>query len=524
MVAQLLRLRLSVMLGAVRARPARVVGAVFLLLAIVAGTWLAATGISGLADVDAGNARDLLIVVGSFTVLGFLLVPLMLGLTDPLDPRAFALYGIRESALAPMLLLASLISIPALVLVVLCGATVAAWSRGTGVTTVAVIAAVLAIATCMLTAKIAERAAGGTLVSRRSRELRVVFLLLILVLVAPVIIFTLGIDWSGGSGRSDFSRAASVVSWTPFGAVWSAPGDAALGHVGPAVAKLLIAALTVGVLYLVWWRLVVRSARTVEREVPEGGFGSLGWFDALPARAASAVAARSLSYWARDARYVVSIIVIPILPFVLIPPLLIAGVPAEPLALVPLPFMCLFLGWSLHNDLAFDSTAVWLHVASGVRGYADRLGRTVPTLLVGIPLVVIGSMVSIAFYGDWALLPPLFGVSSCLLLAGLGVSSYLSTRFPYPAAAPGDSPFQQPQYSGSRGGFSQVFGLLVPIAVTTPTLYLSWQALQGDADAALWALAAGVGTGVLVFALGIWIGGRSFDRRGPEIIEFATSR
>ena len=35
-------------------------------------------------------------------------------------------------------------------------------------------------------------------------------------------------------------------------------------------------------------------------------------------------------------------------------------------------------------------------------------------------------------------------------------------------------------------------------------------------------LAAGVGLGVLVLALGVWGGGRLFERRGPEILAAAV--
>ncbi|MCW4458131.1 hypothetical protein [Microbacterium sp. MPKO10] len=523
MVAQLLRLRLELAFGPLRARPGRIIGWVLLVAVVAAATWALANGLVGLTTAGAANVRDLLVVTGSFVVLGFLLVPSMLGVTDPMDPRTFAPYGIRSAVLAPGTLLASLLSLPSLVVVVLCATTVVTWSRSPFATVIAVISAVLAIATCVVAGRIAEHIASGALVTRKSRELRVVFLLLTLVLIAPAIIFALGIDWSAGSGMSEFSRAAEVVSWTPFGAVWAAPGAAALGHTAAAWGKLAVAAGTVAVLYLLWWALVARALRTPPRVIPEGGFGSLGWFDVMPAKATSAIAARSLSYWGRDARYIVSILIIPILPFLLIPPLLIAGVPAEPLALLPLPFMSLFLGWSLHNDLAFDASAVWLHVASGVRGYADRLGRTGPTLLIGVPIVVIGSMISIAFYGDWSVLPSMFGVSACLLLCGLGVSSYVSTVFPYPAAAPGDSAFQQPQFSGSRGGVSQTLGLAIPVILAVPTLYFAWQGLNGVEGATMLSLLVGLGSGVLVFALGIWLGGRAFDRRGPEIIEFVTS-
>ena len=55
-----------------------------------------------------------------------------------------------------------------------------------------------------------------------------------------------------------------------------------------------------------------------------------------------------------------------------------------------MPIVCLFLGWTVHNDVAYDNTAFWLHVASDVDGRADRLGRLAPPLAIGLPVAVIG--------------------------------------------------------------------------------------------------------------------------------------
>ena len=101
-------------------------------------------------------------------------------------------------------------------------------------------------------------------------------------------------------------------------------------------------------------------------------------------------------------------------------PLLIAGVPLEIVALVPVPIVALFLGWLPHNDLAYDSTAVWMHIASGVRGVSDRVGRLVPVLLIGMPLLAIAIPVAISVHGRWALLPAMVGVCASLFLSGLG--------------------------------------------------------------------------------------------------------
>ena len=224
-----------------------------------------------------------------------------------------------------------------------------------------------------------------------------------------------------------------MLGWTPLGAAFAAPGDAAAGDWGPAILKLVRRrSITLGAVWLAWQALVARMLVTPGREASAKSYRGLGWFDRMPHTASGAVAARSLTYWFRDARYWVSIIMVPIVPLLVIVPLGLAGIPLAYTALIPVPLMCLLLGWSLHNDTAYDSTAIWLHVVSGVRGTADRAGRLVPVLIAGVLVIGLGSAVTVFVLDDWRLLPSLVGVSTALLFGGLGVGSITSARFPYP--------------------------------------------------------------------------------------------
>lgn len=522
MVAQLLRLRLQSSLGALRRTPVQMLGLLIGIGLGIAIVWVLGLGLFALRFAEAGNARDLLVVAGSFVVLGFATVPLLFRLEDPMDPRAFALFGLEPRPLARGLALAALLGVPAIVLAVLSLATVVTWSRGPLPILFAIVCALLAVATCVLLAR-ASIAIGSVFLShRRTREFTGMLWLLVIVLVIPALALLASMDW-GNAGFTVFGRVASVVSWTPFGAVWSAPGDAATGSLGAATLKLLIAGATVALLWRLWEVLVARLVVSPVREAPTKSFGGLGWFDALPGGPVGVIAARSLTYWSRDSRYLAPLLVIPVVPFLMIAPLLVAGVPAQPLALLPLPVMCLFLGWSLHNELALDSSAVWLHVASGVRGWVDRLGRTVPILLIGTVLIAAGSALTAVVYGDWRVFPSIVGVASALLLIGVGVSSFVSARLPYAAVLPGDSPFQQPQTSGSSAVVSQAVSLVATIALTVPTF---WFAARGILESPSWHLVAlfvGLGSGLLVLIVGVLAGGRVFDRRGPEIVGFATS-
>jgi ABC-2 type transport system permease protein len=242
-----------------------------------------------------------------------------------------------------------------------------------------------------------------------------------------------------------------------------------------------------------------------------------------PGTPGGGVAARSLVYWLRDSRYLVNVAAVPIAAAITIVPLLIAGVPFEYAVLVPVPIAALFFGWLPHNDLAYDSSAVWMHIASGIRGISDRVGRLVPVLLIGVPLLAIAIPLVVAGHGRWALLPAMVGVCASLFLSGLGLSSIASAVAPYAVARPGDSPFQQPQRAGSGGALAQGVVLVGALVLSIPALWWGWRALTVDiqeADTALW---GGLGIGVGVLAVGLAAGAVAFTRRSSQLMEFAES-
>jgi ABC-2 type transport system permease protein len=357
---------------------------------------------------------------------------------------------------------------------------------------------------------------------RRSRELSGLFALALLVVVVPVGVFFASLEW-GGRVPPQLAEVVSMLALTPLGAAWAFPGRFAQGGMGSATPALLIALATVVVLALLWALVVRRMLSTTERPISVRERGGLGWFAVVPGTPGGAVAARSLVYWLRDRRYLVNVFVVPIAAALTAVPLLIAGVPPEIVALVPVPIMALFLGWLPHNDLAYDSTAVWMHIASGVRGISDRIGRLVPVLLIGMPLLAVMIPIAISLHGRWALLPAMVGVCAALFLCGLGLSSISSVVAPYAASRPGESPFQQPPRTGSGSAIAQGAVMLGALALSAPALWWGWLALDGDIDAATMALWGGLAIGILVLVVGIAIGSAVFERRGGRIMEFAES-
>jgi ABC-2 type transport system permease protein len=203
-------------------------------------------------------------------------------------------------------------------------------------------------------------------------------------------------------------------------------------------------------------------------------------------------------------------------------PLGVAGVPWHWTALVPLPLMALIAGFLPHNDVSYDNTAVWLHVASGAPGWSDRLGRVVPVLVVGAPAIVAGAALSAWLFDDWTVFPLLIGVGASALLSGLGLSSVVSVLLPYPTVRPGDHPFQQPQAAGVTATVAQSSMVIGIVLCTVPAAWLAVLAfVRGAEPWSVLTLVVGVGVGVVVLVVGVFAGGRLFDRRGPDLLAAA---
>jgi ABC-2 type transport system permease protein len=521
-VAQLLGLKLRLMGNAFRRSPWQVFGLVLGLaygvvtVVLVIGALVAARVAPVVADV-----HSVLVVIGSLVVAGFLLLPLLFGIDDTLDPRKFALFGIPDRRLALALGLSGLIGIPAIVLFVCALATVITWSRDPGAAVLAVLSALIVVPTCVLASRISTAIASLFISSRRSKEAGGVVVILVLVLIAPVLVLLLTVDW-GRDGLGALHGLAGWLQWTPLGAVWSMPGAAADGAGGAAFVQFLIAVVTVGVLWLVWRALVTLVVVAPEREAHVREHHGLGWFGRLPGGPTAAIAARSMTYWGRDARYWVALVMIPVIPVFVIVALTLGGLPLHFASLVPLPLVCLFLGWTIHNDVAFDSTAIWLHLVSGTRGYADRLGRMFPPVLVGIPVIAVGSIVTAAVFGDWAVLPAVAALCGSILVIGLGLSSIFSVLFPYPATKPGDSAFTQPQTSGASSALAQALSFFAIVILASPAIVFLALGLTVNP---FWLGVSPVVSVLVGFAAlggGVWAGSRVFDKRGPELMAFAN--
>lgn len=526
MVAQFLRLRLAAASNVHRRRPTQLLGLAVAAAAIVtltvAAIWLLSINSADSAN-SAAEPRELattaLLIGASVTLLCFV-VPFVLGADDRFDPRQFAPFGLGATRLSVGLGVASVISVPALALTVLAVAHAITWGGHPGALGFAIVSVPLIVATGLLAIRVMTSLSTVLLGGRQARDVAGLIAFASLVLVAPVVVLLAFSDWRP-LDEGGLDQLADALARTPLAAAWAAQADAALGNPGLAFASLALAVGYLVVLAVAWRVLVGALLLTPVRERTERHRVHLGWFEVTPPTAGGVIAGRSLSYWGRDPRYRTSALIVPVIPVLVVGALLLAGMPFHFLALLIVPVMCLFLGWgTLHNDLAYDNTAVWLHIAAHTRGAADRLGRLVPPLLIGIPIIALGAPVTAWLYGDADAAWSIIGVSAAVLLCSLGVSSLFSALAPYPAAHPGNSAFEQPQTADTGAFGAQAGSFLLTLALSGLTIFIGWEALFGTEIPHAATVFVGILSGLVVLVGGVWLGGRVFDRRRPELLAF----
>src|SRR5699024_1587577 len=169
-------------------------------------------------------------------------------------------------------------------------------------------------------------------------------------------------------------------------------------------------------------------------------------------------------------------------------------------------------------DVSMDNTAFALHVAAGVDGRSDRLGRILPWIAIGAPIMVLYSIGAAWITGRWDRWPADLGLALCLMLAGLAVSSVVSIAIIYPTAAPGDNPFHTP--SGATGITLLVQFLcgLVIVGIASPVLIGAFVAMLAVSWLGWVVLPVGVALGTIYLAIGLRQGGRIYDRRAPDVL------
>jgi ABC-2 type transport system permease protein len=514
-VAHLLRLKLLLLRNSIRRSPAVLVG---MAVGILYGGifFLAAEVVLLLvrAGPDPTPSRVATTLGGAALVLAWAFVPVMLFGVDPtLDPSRFATLAVPERALATGLAASALIGLPGAATLALAATTLFTWSRSPVAVAFAAVGAACGVATCALLSRIVTGLLSASLQTRRARDTGAALGVGALLVLAPGVAF----GASRGAVTAHAEPIAQAVGWTPLAWAWAAPADAAEGRYLTAAARAVLAVGLVAVLGLAW-RAVLRRA-VLAPPASSGGSGpvGLGLLGRLPGTAAGAVAARALTYWRRDPRFNFPGFMTAVVPLGLVAAWHSTG-STRLLAVMPLVSAYL-IGWGPHNDVGYDSTAFWMHVSAGVDGVSDRLGRLAPSAALAMVCVPGYALLGAALSGLWPLLPATLGAASGVALSGLAVASVASAVLPYPTPKPGEGPFAtRPGGAGLTVAVQTVCAMAV-LALSLPVLVLALLAERGTTWAAWPALVVGPLLGSAALALGLRVGGRVLERRGPELLQ-----
>ncbi|MBF0688901.1 MAG: hypothetical protein IR158_14185 [Cellulomonas sp.] len=512
MVAHLVRLKLTLLRNGLRRSVWQVLGLVLGALYGLSVLVGAVAGAIALGWVEAELRADLLVVVGSLVVLGWWVVPLVaFGVDSTLDPRRFVTFGVPRRDLLVGLTLAGLIGIPGVVTTLSALATPLSWWREPLAAVAALVGAVLAVLACTLGSRATTTVLAPVIGRRRVREVVATLAILPFIFLGPILN---GVA-AGASGLGGLGAVARVLSWTPLGAPWALAPAVARGDWAGAGLRLLIALATLVVAVRAWsWAL----DRTLTEPVSAGGDSrarGLGWFGRLPATPTGAVAARAATYWLRDPRYAIAVAIVPVVPL-----LLAISAPEGALVLIAGPVAAFTVGWSISADVAYDGTAYCTHLASPLRGVADRWGRVVVAGSLGLVMSLVVVLGTVWYADRWDALVALVGASVGLLLTSLGGASVVSAAVVYPVQQPGENPFGTKQGAGTAAFTSQMVGFMAIGALGTPTALLAlFAVVQGSAALGWAALGVGVLLGALVLVGGVRLGGSVLDRRGPDLLQ-----
>ena len=329
------------------------------------------------------SAVTVMVLAGAVIVLGWWVGSILVSTDDSLAPERFALLPVTARKLLPGLVVAGATTIggigTALALVVM----LMGWSVSVPALIAGVLIAPLALATCVLGARVVSGLLAGWLARRRTRDLVVTIGVLLLASSGILLNLVLGAVSQVKDVGAAFTGVAEIVAWTPPAAAFGVPAALIQGDVVAAALRLLIALATVAVFWLISRALL--AARLVAPIQSSGGgrVRSGGFVDRLlPATATGAIAGSTLRYYRRDPRQVINAVMMLLLPAIFVGLALMNGlrnsgaIGFHP-AIVLIPSInALMAATIMQMAITYDNDAVALHILTGVRRH--RQGGTRP--------------------------------------------------------------------------------------------------------------------------------------------------
>ena len=473
--------------------------------------------------------------LGAVIVLGWLLLPVLsFGIDDTLDARAFALFPRSAKELQPGLFAASALGLPSVFTLLALGIMTGfellwliVFGQGAGWVVLAALALVpanlAAFGLCLLLPRAWFAHSAGRASSRSGRELGGI--VAFVVMFAAIYVFSLGMQ-RVGTIDADLVRTwappvVEVLAWTPFGALFAVPMDLAEGRPLIALARALIGAATL-VLVWRWWRRSLDAALTsalsgdassgstkvsplVPRFVRPGPFG--------------AVMGKSLRYWRRDTRYLAALGLYPVI-IVFFAAMGLMLPDSRYFMFVMALVMVAMTSVSLANEVGFDGPAGWVNIVAGAPARANLLGRIAAEAMLIVPFALLVSIVLPLLYELPQLVPmALTGVLGAML-CGWGASMVMSVLLPYPTSPPGTNPMKDKSASNANAMLAMGASMLAVAVPLLPAIGVGiWGAVIGSTVLTTLAGVLALVSGVIVFLVGLRIGSARLEKRYPDLFQ-----
>lgn len=454
-------------------------------------------------------------VISTMLSLGAVLAQMIvIGEGSTMNPRSFALYGIKDRTLQAGLFLATMCGLPAMVGMLALAMWSLAYRRaGMSVMLVQIVAGALAIVTIVSIARMLVSLVGTLLRSRRSSNALYVVVMLVIILAGQLPSILSG---SLSSGTLQLDAVASTgrwLAWTPFAAALQLPFDVIGGQWLFLFARVCIIAMTVAASVAVCIWCMRRDRRATAPGSGVNAIKGIGAFAWVPDTRSGAISARVLTNLRHDPRQAMVFI----LPLFFVVIFAIQSMRLPNMLWQALIWGGFFMAVGESNGLAYDGRGFAMQAQIGVHGRDDRRGRVRIFAAIAVVYLVILAVLIAIFTGSWrdasgwSTFVTFLGVALGVAFVSLGMAEIFSSVLLYPVPSI-DHPFSSPQGRAMAQGFIPLLYMLVTCAALLPTI-VSLIVLY-VVHYPMWVLGlAGLANGVLVLAIGVWAGGRLMDRR-----------
>ena len=365
-------------------------------------------------------------------LIGWVLTPLVaFGVDETVDPARFALLPLRPQTLQVGLLTSSLIGyFPVANMIVLLGAAVALgvpWS----VLPIAVLCAAAQLLLCVVLSRAASTSMSGLMASRRGRDLGMAVGLLIFLLYMGFVA-VINNPGDGNALQGGTEAVASVLQWTPPGALATLPNLVATGQWAHAGLAAVIALAALG---LAWWWWSVALARSLTT-VPSTTAGSSPAGDSHDTAVGvgvrgtmQVVAGRDRVLLWRDPMRRMPCLMLAVLTVVW-PFLVVRGQGA----VFAVTLGAIFCGAQAGNQYGVEGSGLWLHlqtITDRTRARGEVLGHAITAVLPGTVVILVAIAVQAVARDDYPNVPAALGVCFGAMLGAVSAACYLSAALPY---------------------------------------------------------------------------------------------